>query len=148
MSLAITDDELAEAYRVYGALVARRCRYLLREEAAAQDATQEVFVRLWKYGDAYRNAESKLSWLYRVADRVCFDRMKAAARRNEVPLAEMIDLHPCAIPQLAERDAVLRFLDWFDDRVKQVAVLHYLEGATQEEIASATGWSRQTVAKK
>ncbi len=40
------------------------------------------------------------------------------------------------------------FLDRFDDRVKQVAVLHYLDEMTQEEIAAATGWSRQTVFKK
>jgi DNA-binding transcriptional regulator LsrR (DeoR family) len=43
---------------------------------------------------------------------------------------------------------VLRFLDRFDDRLKQVAVLHYLDEMTQEDIAVATGWSRQTVFKK
>jgi RNA polymerase sigma factor (sigma-70 family) len=43
---------------------------------------------------------------------------------------------------------LLRFLDRFDDRVKQVAVLHYLDQMSQDEIAKATGWSRQTVFKK
>jgi RNA polymerase sigma-70 factor (ECF subfamily) len=153
MRSPVTDGELGEAYRTYGGLIARRCRYLLRDDAAGQDAVQEVFLRLWKYGQSYRDAESKLSWLYRVAERVCFDRMRSTRRRDEVPLdgsdARDAAEPPSELPaRLAERDTVLRFLSRFDDRVKQIAVLHYLEGATQEEIATAIGWSRQTVAKK
>ena len=50
--------------------------------------------------------------------------------------------------EVEDRDVVMRFLSSFDDRVKQVAVLYYLDEMTQEEIATATGWSRQTVFKK
>ena len=42
----------------------------------------------------------------------------------------------------------MRFLDRFDDRIKQVAVLHFVDELTQDEIAKVTGWSRQTVSKK
>ena len=51
-------------------------------------------------------------------------------------------------PAIEDREIILRFLERFDDRVKEVAVLHYLDELTQEEIAAATGWSRQTVIKK
>src|SRR5262245_35863165 len=72
----MTHEEIEHAYRQYGHLVLRRCQRILRGAPAAEDVLQEVFVRLWRYGDAYRAAESKLPWLYRVADRCCFDHLQ------------------------------------------------------------------------
>lgn len=146
----MTHEEVAEAYRRYGSLVLRRCRRILRDDAAGEDMLQEVFVRLLKYGDAFRRAESKVLWLYRVADRCCFDLLARRGSRGELqwrgePPAPAT---PASQPEVEDRDVVMRFLSTFDDRVKQVAVLHYLDEMTQEEIAAATGWSRQTVFKK
>jgi RNA polymerase sigma-70 factor, ECF subfamily len=147
----MTDAEVGEAYRRYGSLVLRRCQRILRDRAAAEDALQDVFVRLWRYGNAFREAESKVLWLYRVADRCCFDRLSRRGARAEISLAEqsvqLVD--KTSYNKLVEdREVVMCFLERFDDRVKQVAVLHYLDEMTQEEIAAATGWSRQTVFKK
>lgn len=147
----MTEQEVTDAYRAYGHLVARRCRRLVRREDLAEDALQEVFVRLWKYGDAFRAAESKVAWLYRVADRCCFDRLDARKRRHEVALEEAavaLPSQPSAARAVEDAEIVLLFLDRFDDRTREVAVHHYLDGMTQEEIATATGWSRQTVVKK
>ena len=147
----MTDAEVGEAYRRYGALVLRRCQRILRDRAAAEDALQDVFVRLWRYGNAFRVAESKVLWLYRVADRCCFDRLTRRGARVEINLANasgaLVD-EASHGKSVEDREVVMCFLDRFDDRVKQVAVLHYLDEMTQEEIAAATGWSRQTVFKK
>lgn len=147
----MTEDEVAQAYRQYGFLVLRRCRRILRDQAAGEDALQEVFVRLMRYGHAFQRAESKVLWLYRVADRCCFDLLARRNTRAEAPLGEAAeDLEPAGggAQAIEDRDVVLRFLAHFDDRLKKVAVLHYLDEMTQEEIAAATGWSRQTIFKK
>lgn len=148
----MTDEEITDAYRQYGHLVARRCKRIVRHEDVAEDALQEVFVRLWRYGEAFRAAESKVAWLYRVADRCCFDLLAKGRKRQEVPFDEgrepMDGDSEAAARAVEDGEIVLRFLERFDDRVKQVAVHHYLDGMTQEEIAVATGWSRQTVVKK
>jgi RNA polymerase sigma-70 factor (ECF subfamily) len=147
----MTHEEVTAAYRQYGHLVLRRCQRILRGDPAAEDALQEVFVRLWRYGDAFRQADSKLLWLYRVADRCCFDHLAKRADRRHDPLDTARELPQVVAGQaetLADRDVVLRFLGRFDDRLKQVAVHHFLDEMTQEEIALKTGWSRQTVFKK
>jgi RNA polymerase sigma-70 factor, ECF subfamily len=147
----MTHLEVEDAYRRYGHLVLRRCRRILRGDAAAEDVRQEVFVRLWRYGDAFRAAESKVMWLYRVADRCCFDHLARRRDRPEAPIAAAEAYPGQAVgpgQALEDRDVVLRFLDRFDDRMKQVAVLHYLDEMSQDDIATATGWSRQTVWKK
>jgi len=143
----MTEDELTRAYLAYGHLVLRRCRRLLRDGAAAEDAAQETFLRLWRYGDAFALADSKIAWLYRVADRCCLDRL---ARRRELPLAEAPEPQIAAgqAAALADGELVVQFLDRFDERLRQVAIYHFLDELTQGEIAAQTGWSRQTVNKK
>src|SRR6266542_2943290 len=144
----MTDGEIADAYQRYGHLVLRRCKRILRDEAAAEDALQETFLRLWRYGDAFPEATSKVSWLYRVAERCCFDHLARRKIRAEASLNEgrrSLETHRTDAQALEDREVVMQFLDRFDDRLKQVAVLHYLDELTQEEIAQTTGWSRQTV---
>ncbi|MGZ3438888.1 MAG: RNA polymerase sigma factor [Polyangia bacterium] len=138
----MTETETAAAFERYGALVLRRCRRILRNEAAAEDVLQEVFVRVMRHGSAFTAADSKLAWLYRVADNCCFDQLRR--QRHSPPEPEPTTSQPA----LEDRDVVLRFLGRFDERVQRVAVLHYLDGMTQDEIARATGWSRQTVFNK
>lgn len=146
----MTELEISDVYRQYGHLVARRCKRIVGHADRAEDALQEVFLRVWRYGEGFRGAESKVAWLYRVADRCCFDLIALDRKRREVsidaghePIAGGSESH-----RVEDGEIVIRFLERFDDRLKQVAVLHYLDGMTQEEIAVATGWSRQTVIKK
>jgi RNA polymerase sigma-70 factor (ECF subfamily) len=145
----MTHDEISTAYRAYGHLVLRRCKRILRRDNAAEDALQEVFLRLWRYGDAFGAAESKLGWLYRVADRCCFDILARERKRAESELDPSDEAHAGrGVSSIEDREIVLRFLQRFDDDLKQIAILHYMDELTQEEIASATGWSRQTIVKK
>jgi RNA polymerase sigma-70 factor (ECF subfamily) len=144
----MTRDELAEHYRRFGPLVLGRCRRVLRDEIAAEDALQEVFMRVWRYEHSFARAESKVGWLYRTADRYCFDVLAHRKSRRETALEPAAE--PRAEPHhpVDDREVVLRFLAHFDARTQKVAVLHYLDGMGQEEIARATGWSRQTVWRK
>src|SRR5687768_1267942 len=105
-------EEIEEAYRRYGHLVLRRCRRILKDDAAAEDALQEVFLRLWRYGEAYLIADSKVSWLYRVADRCCFDQLARRRSRPEAPLEpghERASDGPLPGQALEDRDVLLRF---------------------------------------
>ena len=142
----MTEAELTIAYTTYGHLVLRRCRRLLRDPTAAEDASQEVFLRLWRYGHAFHLADSKVAWLYRVADRCCLDRL---ARRRELSLdAAPEPQTPDRAAALEDGELVLRYLARFDDALRQIAIYHFLDELTQGEIAAQTGWSRQTVNKK
>jgi RNA polymerase sigma-70 factor (ECF subfamily) len=145
---AIETGEAARAYERYGAKVLRRCRRILRHEHAAQDATQEVFFRLLRYGRSFSAAESQIGWLYRVAERCCLNELRK--RRGLAPLvgepAPDADTPQPALPE--NREVVAHFLNRFEARVQKVAIMHFVEEMTHDEIAARTGWSRQTVHKK
>jgi RNA polymerase sigma-70 factor (ECF subfamily) len=147
----MTEAELTQIYLHYGHLVVRRCRRLLRDDpAAAEDASQEVFLRLWRWGDSFGLASSKVAWLYRVADRCCLDRLSRRGRRAEIPLAAAPEPRtgPHQASSLEDGQIVVRFLASFDERLRQVAIYHFVDQLSQSEIAERTGWSRQTINKK
>ena len=144
----LSEDEVAAIYDRYGALLLRRCRRLLVDREAAEDALQAAFVKIWRYGGSYRAAASQLGWLYRTVDRCCFDLMAARARRSE----EAFTVEPMVDSDVGARASdwqiIRRFLHRLDERVQQIAVYHWVDEMTGDEIAAATGWSRQTVCKK
>jgi RNA polymerase sigma-70 factor (ECF subfamily) len=148
--LGLTEEEVADAYRRYGHLVRLRCQRILRRDAAVEDALQEVYLRLWRYGESFRQAESRLGWLYRVAERCAYDQLakRRGAERSTAAAASGDEASERDARALEDAQVVLQFLGELDDRLRQVAVHHYLDEMTQEQIASATGWSRQTIVKK
>jgi RNA polymerase sigma-70 factor (ECF subfamily) len=144
----LTAQELHDVYARYGVLLLRRCRRLLGDDAAAEDALHDAFVKIWRHGASLRAADAPLAWLYRTVDRCCFDALAARARRGEIGL----DAGPLAATDgrdaAADFQLVRLFLHQLDERLQQVAVLHWVDELTQDEIAAATGWSRNTIAKK
>jgi RNA polymerase sigma-70 factor (ECF subfamily) len=144
----MTEDDLADAYRRFGTMVLRRCRRILRDDAEAEDALQDVFMKLWKYGRAYAEAQSKLLWLYRVADRCCFDRLARRPPRADATTPVVEAEAPGGAQRVDDSDLVVKLLGGVDDRMRQIAVLYYIDEMSQEEIASETGWSRQTINKR
>lgn len=143
---ALSARDLTALHREYYDLVLRRCRSFLRDEHAAEDAAQRVFIKLWRYGTSFRLADSKLGWLYRVAHRCCLDELRQRRIRLEPSLRERVVAH--VMGAVEDRDAARRFLDQFDERVQRVALLRYYGELSHDEIADVTGWSRQTIHKK
>src|SRR6516225_6416303 len=133
---ALTNDELAELYRRYGLLLRRRCRALLRDDAQAEDALQSAFLKIVESKQALRSADNRLAWMYRVVDRCCLD----ALRRRKVRRTEPIDEREGAEPagpgvDLDARNAITRVLHELSDSEYEVAVLAYVDGVPQNEIA-------------
>jgi RNA polymerase sigma-70 factor (ECF subfamily) len=144
---AWSNDELAELYRRYGFLLQRRCQTLLRDAAAAEDALQDVFLKIMGAKLALTGAENPVAWMYRVVDRACFDHL----RRRKLRRTEPIDDHPDEIGpgvDVEARQAALRILHELTEAEYEVAIMAYVDGMNQTEIASALGVSRPTVWKR
>lgn len=150
MTGAVTNDALAQLYRQYGALLHRRCRALLGSEADANDALQETFVRVQRYPPT--GVEAMLPWLYGVATRVCFDAL--AQRRRAQPMAARVLgrlkelVGGVTSSSVEERLSVGSVLALLDETSREMALLHWLDGLTQEEVGARTGYSRKTVGLK
>jgi RNA polymerase sigma-70 factor (ECF subfamily) len=137
-------------YRKYGPMVLRRCRHLLRDEERALDAMQDTFVKLLRYRDRLTDSGPS-SLLYCMATNVCLNMLRSDKRR---PIADGDDmLRVIASAENVEEGAVARQLlgDIFrSERVstRTIAVLHYVDEMTLEEVAGHVGLSVSAVRKR
>jgi RNA polymerase sigma-70 factor (ECF subfamily) len=146
-SIALPVADIAALYTRYGFFLRRRCRTILRDEALAEDVLQEAFVKVVRNPEALREVAEPLRWLYRVVDRCCFDALRR--RRRSGPTAADVERggeHPAGEIEL--RDAVLRLLGTLDEDEMQIALLLFVDGMSQGEIADEVGVSRVTVNKR
>mgnify|MGYP001796784050 CR=1 FL=1 len=67
-------------YRQYGPLVLGRAVRLLGNQQAADDALQEVFVRVVRGYDAFRKDASPVTWLYRITTNYCLNVLRVGPR--------------------------------------------------------------------
>ena len=149
MQDALTPPEASGLYDRYGFFLLRRCRTILRDASAADDALQQVFEKLLQSGGAVRDAEQPLRWLSRVVDRCCFDVLRRRRRWRESPIdPEMAagTTHPAIEIEL--RDAVIDLLSAMNEQEQQIAVMLFVDGMSQGEIAEELGVSRVTVNKR
>lgn len=87
MSRVASGDEaaLAELYDRFGALVFKASRQVLNSRAEAEDASQEIFVRLWKTADRFDPRRAKLvTWVMLIARRHLIDRLRRKVARPEL----------------------------------------------------------------
>lgn len=138
-------------YRKFGPMVLRRCRFLLRNEEAALDAMQDVFVELLKKEDQLEHyAPSSL--LYTIATNVCLNKIRKTKRRGTEQGGDEL------LEQIAGEDApeekvlATHFLERLfgaeQDSTKTIAVLHYVDRMTLEETAEQVGMSVSGVRKR
>src|SRR5260370_25350138 len=72
--------------RQHARLVYRIVYGVLRNHHEAEDATQETFVRVLRYGKKLGKVEDHKSWLARIAWRGAVDRSRQHSRKREIPL--------------------------------------------------------------
>lgn len=67
---------LEEAWRELGARVHRLCRRMLGRPADAEDATQEVFLKLYERAGSFEGRARLATWVYRLTVRHCLHRIE------------------------------------------------------------------------
>jgi len=145
---ALSNAEVAAIYRDYGHLLLRRSRVILRDDALAEDALQEALIKVMRYGENLQAAHSPLRWLYRVVDRCCFDLLARRKGGPDLPRTPPDPAGPHPAVQLEERDAVMRLLHRLTAEERTIAVLAWVDGLSQQQIADEVRCSRVTVNKK
>jgi RNA polymerase sigma-70 factor (ECF subfamily) len=124
---------------------------LLGDRAAAEDATQEVFVKLMRDMDRLQERETVLPWIFRVATNHCLNLRRDARRRGEEAVDADLELATdvAGLPQAyPERQLAQAVLSRFDAETQAVAVGVFVDGMEHEEVARVLGISRRTVSRK
>jgi RNA polymerase sigma-70 factor (ECF subfamily) len=133
-------------YQRYGPMVLRRCRRLLRDEDEALDVMQEVFVRVLRHRQSL-SARYPSSLLFRIATNLSLNRIRDRRRQPALPGDEVLD----RIAVREDLDAPLlldRLLGRHPESTRAMAVLHYVDGMTLEQVARECRMSVSGVRKR
>jgi RNA polymerase sigma-70 factor (ECF subfamily) len=135
--------------RQYERLVLVTALRLLGVLEDAQDASQEVFLRLYRNLNKVETSGNLAGWLYRVTVNVCHDANRK--RRVSAPVEDAAELPALtADPQRTaiateRRHALEMSLRMLSEKERAVLVLRDLEGLSTEEVARALGTTEATV---
>ncbi len=149
-------EAFARLYDRHADLIYSVALRVLADPALAQDAAQDVFLRLWRTPTAYDPARGRfVSWLVSVARNRAVDEVRMRGRRRLREMGEnaSLDDPPDARaedPQLAvqvqaDRLAVRRALALLPDEQRTAIELAYFSGLTQQEIAERLGQPLGTI---
>ena len=122
--------------------------YILEDAAEAEDAVQELFLRLWRGRDALDGIRSPKGYAIRVLRNLCLDRIRQS--RKMLPAEDLPETAQPARQDDAvdERERLAKVLDAIKslpERQREVLTLRTLEGLSYEEIARRTGTNYLTL---
>lgn len=141
---------LAELYDLHSAQVYGLCLRILNERQLAEDALQEVFVRVWEKAGTYEPARGQFAtWLMGITRNLCIDQLRrlrarpqtadSASPEDENLLEEMTPDAGVDVPEAAAANAaaalVRRAIAHLSPEQRLVIELSYFRGFTRREIA-------------
>ena len=142
--MSLSDARFRELYRSYGRVVYARCRRILGENAAAEDATQETFLRVYRHLDKAPGNDEAIAWIYRIATNYCLNELRSRKTRAQ-PIVGA-EPAPLALETLLQnRDQAWHVITGVPEKLRTVAYLHHVDGLEQAEVARVLGISRRTV---
>ncbi len=138
-----------EAYRRLSARALAAANQILRDQSAAEDVVQDVFMQLWLKPDSFDPARGSLdSYALMITRSRALDRWRtrsaresAVQRSAEQARAEHVE-HESAADPVIRRDSSRRLLgalDGLPGDQRDALLLAYGRGLTAHEIATATG---------
>jgi RNA polymerase sigma-70 factor (ECF subfamily) len=122
---------------------------ILLDPTAAEDASQQAFVRAWEGLPGLRDVDRFDAWLRRLVVRACFDQADADRRwRVQIRLVPAAAPQPDATGLIAARDEMERAMARLKPPQRAVLTLRYYLDLPLAEIAAALEISEGTVSSR
>jgi RNA polymerase sigma-70 factor, ECF subfamily len=138
-AMAGDHDAFSELARVSISRLYAAARLILRDDALAEDATQEALVAAWRDLSALRDPDKFDAWLHRLLVRACLREARRGRLRwtIESEVRPTRSVEPDLSIDIADRDELARGFARLDADQRTVIVLHHYLGLTLDEVATA-----------
>ena len=145
--IALAEKEALEAlYGRYSSSVFSLAMYMLKQEALAEEVTQDIFLNIWLKASSYKSDRgAPRAWIMSVAHHKIVDVIRSRRRTLTVTdpsLYETLDLIPSSeipvdeqVVRNLERERILKALSTLPEPQRQVIMLAYFGGYSQSEMA-------------
>ena len=144
-SIAAGDTGAMEAFfKRYKAAVYRYAMSMLQDGHAAENVTQEVFLRVFHFAHQFTGASGGRTWLYAAA------RSAVTEYWRERPLEEPYTAvrKEAAVTELTEESTFYEMMSVLDWPSRNVVAMHVAGGLKHREIAAILGESESAVRQR
>ena len=117
--------------------------YLLESEADAEDAVQELYLKLWAARSSLEGIQNPTAYGISLLKNICIDRIRKRMVRKAVPLEKVP--HPEYDSQTDMKDALQYLLEEMEklpDKQRTVLKMRAIDGLEYEDISKRTGLSK------
>ena len=142
VNAAKAGDKIAyrKLYDTYVGRVYALCFRLTADRGLAEDATQEVFIQLWRKLENFKGQSRFTTWLHSVTSHVTVSYM----RKQKGWFKKMFNIEDAGLNEDADEGSVDdvdldHFIQKLPERARLVFVLHAVEGYRHEDIADLLG---------
>jgi len=142
--VSINDEAaIAELYDRFGSLVFRMAYQAMPTRAEAEDAVQEVFIRLWRTAGRYDETRSALvTWVMLISRRHLVDKLRRTKARlrtgsMEQPAVINVEAAPAGDPRLDVQEkmkVLMQRIEQLPELQRTVVTRAYLGGQTLRQI--------------
>ncbi|MBQ1886709.1 MAG: sigma-70 family RNA polymerase sigma factor [Bacteroidales bacterium] len=122
--------------------------YILENEADAEDALQELYLKLWKGRDLLDDVLNPQAYSVRLLKNICIDRIRSASHvvlTDSLPEKDAGYSQDDSIDSRDRLDKVLSAIKSLPERQAQILRLRLIEGKTYSQIARITGLNYLTI---
>ena len=127
-------------YERYAPRVFAVVRRIAANDDLAQDYAQEAWIRAMRALPTFRGDARFSTWLHRIAVNAALQAVRRAGTRSkrEAPMPETVPVEPMLRDTLLQK-RLEAALDRLPEGMRQVLILHDVEGYTHEEIGEVLG---------
>lgn len=132
---------IAQLYRRYVQAIGRYVMYRITDEAAVEDVTAEVFLRMVEGLPQYHDTGAPFeAWLYRIAAARIADYYRGRSRHPEQDLPDDLAGHATplevALQQREEFEALRSAISQLSDHHQDIVTLRFVERKSLSEVAT------------
>ena len=131
------DEQFTTLMQELGDDVFRLCYLLLRNRTLAEDASQEVFLKVYRKMHTLREPQHTRTWVISIAVNTCRDIRRCAWLRHTDMRVALEDLPPGTCEFTAEDDSIVREVMALEPRYREILLLHYYQNMSATECAAA-----------
>ena len=140
----MTEQAFHKDYLPLAETLYRVAFYMLESEAEAEDAVQEVFLKLWDARAQLDAVQSPKAYSIKKMKNLCLNRIRKARQlrfQPELPEAETGLPQDDTLDARQRLDKVLEGIKSLPERQREILILRSFEGCSYAEIARKTGMS-------
>ncbi len=135
----MTEREFGSSFLSLADALYKVAFYILETQDEAEDAVQELYLKLWKNRDALDGIRNPKAYAMTLLRNICFDRIRQVSRFDRADVPEP-SYDPDSVLDSRERlEKVLAAVKSLPDRQREILILRTVEGLDYDEIAARTG---------